>query len=193
MLEEVVVTVEEPASATPRRRSVIGARGRPGAAAGALAMTSVSNGQTAQKGPRRASHRPRRRPSVLPLPAPRSPAIADGRSPPVRRWLASSRTASRGSALTAQIWPCGCGFDAPIASPLFSNTWTQRLLAQLDRLVRPDVDDVPQTPRGQPCDAQVMARREADDPASPVLPRRRSAHPRADPYGSPAAGPRSRS
>ena len=52
--------------------------------------------------------------------------------------LASSRTASTGSAVPAQTWPWGCGFEAPIAAPRFSKTWTQRKSgAELGRSGRP--------------------------------------------------------
>ena len=49
--------------------------------------------------------------------------------------VASSRAASTGSAVPAQIWPCGCGFEAPIASPRFSKTWTQRIRRRRARVV----------------------------------------------------------
>ena len=57
---------------------------------------------------------------------------AGGRDRPARRWprcVTSSRPARSGSAEPAQICPCGCGFEAPIASPRFSKIWTQRLVA----------------------------------------------------------------
>ena len=84
--------------------------------------------------------------------------------------MASSRTAWTGRAVPAQIWPCGCGFVAPIVSPRFSNTWTQRNdRAELGRLVGPQVDDRADRGRRHPGHRQVVARREADHPAGPAL------------------------
>ena len=76
----------------------------------------------------------------------RSRAAGAGRSPRGgAAWLAASRCAPRPAArCPAQIWPCGWGFEAPIAAPRFSKTWTQRKSApELARLLGPDVDDPP--------------------------------------------------
>ena len=84
--------------------------------------------------------------------------------------MATSRAASTGSAVPAQIWPCGCGFEAPIAAPRFSKTWTQRYVAPSSVVWSAHTSMTRRIASGaMRAERQVVAGREADDPADPAL------------------------
>ena len=113
--------------ATPPASRARSGRGRAGARpadAGSRASRTARPPRTARP---RATRRSRPPPAGRPIPARRSRAAAAARcGRGGRAWFCVSRTASTGSAVPAQTWPCGCGFEAPIAAPRFSKTWTQR-------------------------------------------------------------------